>query len=269
MKNLFRSIDGEAIEQKARENASIPPDAEPTEAALEQAQLELVTTARAPLTGAVVTAIVETCTANMQTIDHDTQDALTRAEWDEDARTRAETFVGDFEAFCRDYRDQLDALTIYYTQPQRRKEVTLGQIQEVLEALKTNAPRLAPLRVWDAYARLDEVPANARPLTELTALVALLRRASGIDPKLTPFADTVRRNYRDWILRANAGQPFDPQQTAWLELIRDHIITALRLEKPDLDYAPFDARGGLGKMYKLFGPRMEELIEELNEELTA
>jgi type I restriction enzyme R subunit len=31
----------------------------------------------------------------------------------------------------------------------------------------------------------------------------------------------------------------------------------------------FDARGGLGKMYQIFGPRMEELIEELNEELTA
>lgn len=269
VKNLFRAIDGEAVEQKAREIASVPPEAEPGEAALEQAQMELVTAARAPLTGAVVTAIVEACTANMQTIDHDTQDALTRAEWDEDARTRAETFAGDFEAFCREHRDRLDALTIYYTQPQRRKEVTLAQIQEVLAALKEHAPRLAPLRVWDAYARLDEVPGNARPVTELAALVALIRRACGIDQKLTPFTDTVRRNYRDWILRANAGQPFNPQQTAWLELIRDHIITSLRLDKPDLDYAPFDARGGLGKMHQLFGPRMEELIEELNEELTA
>ena len=269
VKNLFHAIDGEAIELKAREMASVPPEAEPTDAAREQAQQQLVTAARAPLTGAVVTAIVETCTANIQTIDHDTQDALTRAEWDDDARTRAETFVGDFETFCREHRDQLDALTIYYTHPQRRKEVTLGQIQEVLAALQANAPRLAPLRVWDAYERLDEVPANARPITELTALVALLRRASGIDLKLTPFSDTVRRNYRDWILRANAGQPFNPQQTAWLELIRDHIITALRLEAADLEYAPFDARGGLGKMHQLFGPRMEELIEELNQELTA
>ena len=104
---------------------------------------------------------------------------------------------------------------------------------------------------------------------ELTALVALLRRACGLDKKLTPFADTVRRNYRDWILRTNAGNPFNAQQAAWLELIRDHVIASLRMEKADLDYAPFDARGGLGKMDQLFGEKLDALIEELNKELTA
>jgi type I restriction enzyme R subunit len=139
----------------------------------------------------------------------------------------------------------------------------------VLAALKQHAPRLAPLRVWDAYARLDEVPTNARPLTELTALVALLRRVTGLDQKLTPFSDTVRRNYRDWILRTNAGNPFNAQQAAWLELIRDHVIASLRMEKADLEYAPFDARGGLGKMHALFGERLDTLIEEMNQDLTA
>ena len=164
----------------------------------------------------VVTQIVAFCTENMQTIDHDTQDKLLHAGWDADAQTRATAFVADFETFCAEHRDRLDALTIYFSQPQRRQEVTLAQIQDVLAALQQHAPRLAPLRVWDAYARLDALPANARPLTELTALVALLRRACGLDRKLTPFADTVRRHYRDWILRANAGQPFNAQQTAWL-----------------------------------------------------
>eukprot|EP01035_Chromulina_nebulosa_P063166 gene63166-86401_t len=119
-----------------------------------------VSPARAPLTGAVVTQIVAFCTENMQTIDHDTQDKVLRAEWDADAQTRATAFVSDFETFCRDHRDQLDALTIYYTQHQRRAHVTLAQIQAVLDTLRTHAPRLAPHRVWDAYARLDAVPDN-------------------------------------------------------------------------------------------------------------
>jgi type I restriction enzyme R subunit len=268
VKALFHAIDGEAIEQKALALAGME-TGDPGEAAREKAQQQLVAAARAPLTGAVVTQIVAFCTENMQTIDHDTQDKLLHAGWDADAQTRATAFVADFETFCRDHRDRLTALTIYYTQPQRRQEVTLAQIQDVLAALKQHAPRLAPLRVWDAYARLDALPANARPLTELTALVALLRRACGLDKKLTPFADTVRRNYRDWILRANAGQPFNAQQAAWLELIRNHVIDSLRMEKSDLDYAPFDARGGLGRMHELFGERLDALIEELNKELTA
>ena len=269
VKDLFHALDGDAIEQRARAITGMPPEANPGDDARNKAQAQLVTAARAPLTGAVVTQIVEACTANLQAIDHDTQDKLSRAEWDADAQTRATAFVGDFETFCREHRDQLDALTIYFSQPQRRQEVTLRQIEEVLAALKQHAPRLAPLRVWDAYARLDALPANARPITELTALVALLRRACGLDGKLTPFADTVRRNYRDWILRANAGTPFSAQQAAWLELIRNHVIDSLRMEKADLDYAPFDARGGLGRMHELFGERMDALIDELNKELTA
>jgi type I restriction enzyme R subunit len=36
-----------------------------------------------------------------------------------------------------------------------------------------------------------------------------------------------------------------------------------------LDYTPFDANGGKGKMYQLFGSEMTEIINELNEVLAA
>lgn len=41
-----------------------------------------------------------------------------------------------------------------------------------------------------------------------------------------------------------------------------------RLEREALDHAPFDAKGGLGKMHELFGERMDALIAEANQELT-
>jgi type I restriction enzyme R subunit len=269
VRTLFHAIVGEAIEQKALELTGQQPGTEPGDFAREKAQQQLVAAAAAPLTGAAVKLIVETCTANLQTIDLDTQDTLVRAEWDADARERSAAFVSEFETFCREHQDRLDALTIFYQQPQRRQEVTLDQIKSVLAALKQDAPRLAPLRVWEAYAQLDALPENAQPLTELTALVALIRRACGIDAALTPFDATVRRNYRDWILKKNAGQPFNESQTAFLQLIRDHIMTSLRFERDDLDFAPFDAQGGLGKMHQLFGDSMDELIEEINGELVA
>ena len=269
VKNLFQSIDGEKIEQKALELTGQQPGTDPGDHARGKAQQQLVAAAAAPLTGAAVKLIVETCTANLQTLDDRTLDRLLRAEWDADARERSAIFIQDFETFCREHQDQLDALTLYYQQPQRRQEVTLAQIKEVLTAIRANAPRLAPLRVWEAYARLDGLPNTAKPLTELTALVALIRRSCGIDAKLTPFNETVRRNYRDWILRKNAGQPFNETQTAFLQMIRDHIMTSCRFERDDLDFAPFDAQGGLGKMHQLFGEQLDELIEELNGTLVA
>ena len=84
---------------------------------------------------------------------------------------------------------------------------------------------------------------------------------------------SVRRNFQTWIMRRHAGIPtekkFTETQTAFLQLIRDHVMTSFRFERDDLDYAPFDAQAGLGKMHQLFGDSVEELIEELNGELVA
>ena len=124
----------------------------------------------------------------------------------------------------------------------------------MLDALKTDRPKLAPLRVWRAYALLDEYK-GSDPANELTALVALIRRVCGIDAKIAPYADTVRRNFQSWIMKrhSGAGEKFTDEQLEWLHMIRDHITTSIHIERDDLDMAPFDAKGGLGKMYQLFG----------------
>ena len=52
-------------------------------------------------------------------------------------------------------------------------------------------------------------------------------------------------------------------------MIRDHVSTSFHIERDDLDMAPFDSAGGLGKMFQLFGEKMDPLIAELNEVLVA
>jgi type I restriction enzyme R subunit len=52
-------------------------------------------------------------------------------------------------------------------------------------------------------------------------------------------------------------------------MIKNHIATSMHFSKDDLDYAPFDAKGGIGRMYKLFGDQMDDIIDEMNEELVA
>lgn len=41
----------------------------------------------------------------------------------------------------------------------------------------------------------------------------------------------------------------------------------LRKVRDDLEMVPFDAQGGLGRMYQLFGGQMDTMIAELNEAL--
>jgi type I restriction enzyme R subunit len=52
-------------------------------------------------------------------------------------------------------------------------------------------------------------------------------------------------------------------------MLKDHIASSFHVEVDDLDYTPFDAQGGRGKMYQLFGDKMNEIINELNEVLAA
>lgn len=143
-------------------------------------------------------------------------------------------------------------------------------IRQVLDKLKSEKPKLAPIRVWQAYGQLDGYK-GSQPISELTALVALIRRVCGIDEKLSAYDDTVRRNFQSWVLKRHSGggEKFNEEQMNWLRMIRDHVISSFHMERRDLEMAPFDGHGGLGKMHQLFGVQMDRLIDELNEALAA
>ena len=68
---------------------------------------------------------------------------------------------------------------------------------------------------------------------------------------------------------SGSGEKFNDQQMAWLRMIRDHVATSFYLDRDDLEMSPLDAQGGLGRMHKLFGSRMDTVIDELNEALAG
>ena len=268
--DLFAAIDSDTIEKKAMELAGQPEGSEASDAHREAAQAFLVKSAANVFTGPLINIIDSIRREKEQTLNHDHLDTVLRAEWDKDAMQNAEALTREFSAWLLANKDHLIALTIFYAQPFRRREVTFAMLEEVMAKLRADAPRIAPLRVWQAYRQLENYQGK-QPLNDLTALVALIRRACGIDSALAAFDDTVRRNFQNWIMahHAGAGEKFDETQMAWLQMIRDHISTSFHIERDDLDMAPFDSEGGMGRMYQLFGDRMDPLIQELNEALVA
>lgn len=64
----------------------------------------------------------------------------------------------------------------------------------------------------------------------------------------------------------------NPEQAAREQsdrMLRNHIASSFHLERADLEYVPFDEKGGLGKVWKSFGEGMDELINKMNEALVA
>jgi type I restriction enzyme R subunit len=97
-----------------------------------------------------------------------------------------------------------------------------------------------------------------------------VRFATGESQELKPFPETVDERFDDWIeSHEMSGQKFTPDQMEWLEMIKNHIATSLRIEMDDLEMAPFYERGGPIRAYKLFGQNLSRIMDELNEALAG
>lgn len=267
---LFNALDADNIEAKALELAGLPIGSDPGDTKRQQAQEQLVKAASGVLNGELIELIDTIRRDKEQTIDHDNLDVVLRAEWDKDAASNAQALSEEFADYLKANQDNIIALTIFFSQPYRRRELSFDLIQQVFDKLKTDKPKLAPLHVWRAYSQLDDYKGE-QPISELTALVALIRRVCGMDEKLSAFDDTVRRNFQNWVMKhhSGGGEKFNEEQMDWLRMIRDHVANSFHIERDDLEMSPFDGQGGLGKMYQLFGTKMDTLLDELNEVLVA
>ncbi|MCQ2005689.1 DEAD/DEAH box helicase family protein [Rhizobium sp. NRK18] len=266
VRDLFDAIDPDKVEADAKA-AGHP---EPDDAAMKAAREERIKQAANVFTGPLINLMDKIRRDNEQTIDHDNLDTLLRAEWAGDVAENAKQIAQEFEEYLTENRDQIEALSIYFNTPARRSEVTYAMVKDVLKTLTEDRPRLSPLTVWRAYAHLDDYKGST-PVSDLTALVALIRRVTGLDDKLTRHSERVRRNFQNWVLNrhSGAGEKFTDEQMDWLRMIRDHLATSFTIERDDLDMAPFDGKGGMGQMYTLFGDGMEEVMTEMNEALSA
>lgn len=231
---------------------------------------ELRNSAAQIFTGELTEYVEKVRKAHDQVIDHVNTDRLLKAEWDTFTQDKAQQVVQEFAEYIETHKNEITALSIFYDQPYRRRELTLKMIKDLLDQLKLDRPLLAPNYVWEAYQQLDQVKENS-PKSELIALVSLVRKVTGIDVQLTPYDRTVNQNFQKWIFQQNAGQHnrFTEEQVDWLRMIKDHISNSFHIDVEDLDYTPFDAKGGRGKMWHLFRENSESIIFELNEILTA
>jgi type I restriction enzyme R subunit len=204
-----------------------------------------------------------------QVIDSVNIDSVTRSGWVKDQVQEAEQLITDFTLWLKEHKDEITALQIFYDQPYRRRELTFKMIKDLSEEILRNKPALAPLKIWKAYEQLEQVA--GQPKNELVALVSLLRRVTDVDAALTAFDKTVDKNFADWVWKKQQGATikFNQEQMKWLHMMKEHIAASVHLNTDDLDYTPFDALGGRGKMWQLFGADMETIIEELNEVLVA
>jgi type I restriction enzyme R subunit len=265
-KALLNATDPDNIEDRAKETYQTT---NPTPEQLKAAEKALTRAAAGYLTGELSHYLENVRKVHEQYIDTQNLDRVTFSGWSEAQRIDNQALINDFTAFIEANKDEITALRILYNLPYQQRPVTYKMVKEVLDILKKDRPNLAPVRVWAAYQQIEAVPSN--PTSELTALIALIRRVIGLDEVLTPHEKRIDKAFQTWVFQKQAGASvkFNQEQMQWLRAIKEHIISSFALEREDLDYTPFDSMGGIGKLHQLFGDEMEAIIEELNIALVA
>jgi type I restriction enzyme, R subunit len=265
--NAFNPDVLEELETEVRHNYIGAPPID-IEAAITSATEKLQNDAARVFNGELNDYIENVRKAHEQRIDLTNPDVVLKAGWDKDNKEKAGELVKDFTSWLNDNKNELLALQIFYNQPFRRRELTYSMIKEVLEKLQNDKPTLAPISVWKAYEALEQC--NGSPRNELTAIISLIRKVSGLDKTLTAYDKTVDKNFQEWVFKKQAGTTkFNEEQMQWLRMIKDYVTNSYHIEIEDFDLNPFNAQGGLGKMWQLFGETTEEIINELNEALAA
>ena len=277
-KELIIAFDQDEIETKVQIEIEKVPEQNRTPALVEETkkkvQEELILQASKTFNGKFNDFVENVRKQHEQIIDAINIDTVTKSEWETTSVDKATEIVKDFTAYLEANKDEIKALSIFYNQPYNRRNITFKMIKEVMEKLKLEKPLLAPDYVWDAYNVLNAAagsPVKAQCIEPLTALVSLIRKSCGIDQKLTPYDKTIDDNFNKWIFKQHSGKHnrFSAEQLDWLRMIKDHVMSSYHIEIDDLDYTPFDAKGGRGKMHQLFGNEMNNIINELNEVLAA
>jgi type I restriction enzyme R subunit len=271
VKDLLNAFDPDTLEEIKQKVEQENPDASPAhkQEKVTEIQSALQNNIAEVFTGDLNDYIENVRKAHEQKIDLLNPDAVINVGWDKDNKDKAAQLIQDFKTWMEEHQNELTALQIFYSQPYRRRELTFSMIREVLEKLQEDKPSLAPSTIWRAYEQVDK--AIGSPKNELIALISLIRKITEVDETLTSYDKTVDRNFQQWILKKNAGQHnlFNEEQMVWLRMMKEHIARSIHLNAEDLDYTPFDAQGGKGKMWQLFGDLMNDIINELNEALAA
>jgi type I restriction enzyme, R subunit len=264
--NLIRAADPDSIEAHAIMQSSNP---NPTDQQYDQAQTDLAETAAQPFNNPEFRRLLEDIQRDTdQIIDTVSQDQVLYAGYDFD---KAKRMVQTWQDFIEQHKNELTALQIIYNQPRQQQKLTFAAINQLAKAIEQPPYYLTPQNVWSAYENLEKtrVKQSSNPQRLLTDLVALVRFTTGQDTVLTPFMDTVQTKYQTWLsLQQSSGTPFNPEQIAWLDMIRDHIASSAAITVQDLELSPFHQRGGAHKAVQLF-KNLKPLLEELSTTLSA
>ncbi|MEA2987905.1 MAG: type restriction enzyme subunit, partial [Alphaproteobacteria bacterium] len=210
--------------------------------------------------------LIELKRASEIVIDNLSSDVVISSVFDPAA---AQKMTSGFRTFIDEKKDEIVALQILLGRPAAQARLTYQSLDDLRTSMMRPPWLLQPLELWSAYRRLQGDKVRANPAKTLTDIVALVRFAIGEADTLAPLSSDMAGRFNLWLGREKqAGRVYDQEQLGWLEAIRDYLAANIEVSLSDVQDS-FGAKGGIIGARRAFGPRLDALLDELQDALVA
>lgn len=210
--------------------------------------------------------ILELRRSHDRIIDEHTVDVLLDAHGVVDT-SRARSIVESWAQYLDEHRDEITAIQVVQ---EAKGHLTFAQLKELADRVSRPPQNWTPELLWAAYEAVEGSKVKGPATKAVTNLVSLLRFTLGVDAELVPYADQVRQRYTAWLQQqSNSGVAFTPDQQWWLDTMVEVITKSAGISDADLDNSPFAERGGVDGYAAAFGSNAGDVLDDLNERLTA
>ncbi len=162
---------------------------------------------------------------------------------------KPENYLIAFERFVKENPDRIEAIRILLSRP---AEFRTEHLKELRTKLAARPERFTEPNLRRAYQN------------ELADIISIVRHAARREPLLKAEERVGRA-----MARLRAGRTFTPEQQAWLDLIRAHLIENLVIERADFGAIPFSRRGGWGPADRAFEGGLVRVLNQINEAMAA
>jgi type I restriction enzyme R subunit len=161
---------------------------------------------------------------------------------------KPEDYINSFVHFVHENRDKIDAIKILLD---RQSDWSTDSLFELRKSLKIN--NFSENNLRKAYNK------------ELADIISIIKHAAKEGPLFTA-EERVERAFEKIIMKKD----YNVDKLRWLELIKNHLIENLTIDKGDFDKIPaFTRIGGWNVANRIFANQLESLLHTINAEMAA
>lgn len=170
-----------------------------------------------------------------------------------EGQLKPQEYLKAFSFFIRTNKENVDALSILFKNPGKWNTHALKEIRQLLKTNQFDESEVRRAHALSGHKAMADI-------------ISIIKNADNEQNPLLTAEERVNKTISD-ILAAHA---FKPEEKEWLEYIREHLIINLAIDTENFDLVPvLERHGGLARATRIFGAKLQQLLEEINAKLAA